>query len=53
MQKCLFDIPDSGRLPISVMTFINKLVTNKKEPAKDTELPVAEESWSNISLHHR
>ena len=37
MQKCLFNIPDSGRLPTSVMTFINKLGTNKQEPAKDVE----------------
>ena len=38
-----------GYLP--VMTFINKLGTNKQEPAKDIELPVAEESRSNMSLH--
>ena len=44
MQKCLFKIPDSGRSPTSVMTFINKLGTNKQEPAQDIELPVAEES---------
>ena len=44
MQKYLFNIPDSGRLPTSVMTFINKLGTNKQEPAKDIELPVAEKS---------
>ena len=41
MQKCLFSIPDSERLPTSVITFINKLETNKQEPAKDIELHVA------------
>ena len=46
------NIPDSGRLAISVMTFINKVGTNKQEPAKDIELPVAEESRSNMSLHY-
>ena len=40
MQKCLFNIPDSGRLPTSVMTFINKLGTNKQEPAKDIDCPL-------------
>ena len=45
MQKCLFNIPDCSKLPTSVMTFINKLETNKQElPAKDVELPVADES---------
>ena len=37
MHKCLFDIPDSGRLPISVMTFINKLVTNKQANLPKTQ----------------
>ena len=52
MQKYLFNIPDSGRLPSSVMTFINKLGTNKQEPGKDIELPVADESWSDMSWHY-
>ena len=37
MQKYLFNIPDSGRLPSSVITFINKLGTNKQEPGKDIQ----------------
>ena len=44
MQKCLFNIPDSGKLPTSVMTFINNLgiFSNRREPANDRELPVAD-----------
>ena len=39
MQRCLFNISDSGKLPICIMTFINNIghLSNKLAPANECE----------------